>query len=107
MYKQLQESLGEFDKNYVIIRGGGREGLGDPEPPYDCLNTENPEEIRQFITTHTIKLLENEIDRLEGMRMKWTEGEELLHIQIADGYNQAISDQISYLQEQIKKINSI
>jgi len=37
------------------------------------------------------------IKKIEGMKMEWVGGEAMLHIQIADGYNQALQDLIKSL----------
>ena len=37
-----------FDK-FCITRGGGRDGLSDPEPPYDVLYEQDPENLKEFI----------------------------------------------------------
>jgi len=64
--QQLKESLEEFDKKF---------SRDNPVVLYETLKSSgymrkylSGDEVKQFITTHTIKLLQAEIERLEGMK---------------------------------------
>jgi len=95
--QQLKDSLEEFDEHFAI--GQGRKWI---------FTIEEAEEVKHFLTTHTIKLLEAEIEVLEGMKKEIGEhGENLIEIiktHQAIGNKQALTDCISHLQEQIIKI---
>ena len=103
--KDTSQQLKEwFEANYLDgdkIQGG---------------QTLSSEECFDALTTHTTKLLQAEIEFLEGMKKKGNDGEDLPFENSPEiygnqriesykkGYNQALQDQILHLQEQIIKI---
>jgi len=111
--QQLKESLEEFvEKNNKSIA---------EMVDYGSTTKDFYQRLKVFITTHTIELLEAEIERLKNQEIKeyqiriggwkgiinqleenWSE--DLFVESIKDTHNQALSDQISHLQEQIIKI---
>jgi len=90
--QQLKESLEEFDKKFGSLYSVKCEPDGRPIT----------NDLKHFLTTHTIKLLQAEIERLEGKKLGGHRDEEQRIF--AGGYDQALQDQISHLQEQIIKI---
>lgn len=67
------------------------------------------EEIKSLLTSSTIRILEAEIEALEGMKR---EVEEMVHPQDPSkawdiGYNQALSDRQSQLKQEIEEIKKL
>jgi len=44
------KKLEEFCKQFVVEKGGGRDGLGDPIPPYEELKEFDPEKYQAFLS---------------------------------------------------------
>ena len=63
-------------------------------------------DIKEILRQSFIAMVEGEIEELKKARMQWVGGEAELHIQIADGYNQCISDQISRLESELDKLQN-
>ena len=57
----------------------------------------NPKEIADYFISLINKRDTELRERIENMRMEWKGGEAMLSIQIADGYNQAITEIINLL----------
>jgi len=98
MNQQLKESLEEFDKKF--LEDGPLTGKKYLNGYIDSTSND----IKQFITTHTKKLLQAEIEILEGMKKSCGDP---MKFRLSDediGYNIALQDQISHLQEQIIKL---
>lgn len=88
------EILKEVKADYLINCQYSKTGIVDPD---------------SYFTSLTIKLLEGEIERLKGMKKEY-----LKHIdpkgitnEDVDSYNQAIDDQITYLESQLSEIKKI
>jgi len=91
--QQLEESLEEFDKLFPILESTFL------ELPYENCHIDMRKSIKHFLITHTIKLLQAEIERLEEI---YKEGQGMNPFPTEAGG--VVQDQISHLQEQIIKI---
>jgi len=107
MNQQLKESLEEFEKKLFSLSTPplSSSDLGCWNLP---LEETLVEELKDFLTTHTKKLIEVEIKLLEGMKkdeyvFSQTNQDSEMSAEIK-GYNQALTDVISHLQEEIKEI---
>jgi len=102
--QQLKNSLREFGKKFEM------KNFALYSKKHDIPATIT--EIKHFLTTHTIKLLQAEIERLEGEKQKTYETIGCTGTS-ADGwccpkhrdFTKVFDDQISHLQEEIKGIN--
>ena len=70
---------------------------------YDKYNLELPEQLKSFLTQHTIKMIEEEMGYLESKKMSRISCEINSR---ANGWNQALEDQISHLQQQLELIKN-
>jgi hypothetical protein len=120
MIEQLQQNLKEFDEKmpkmivdlvWSITDGGCK--LKENQ----CLTyQEEPirefEDIKHFLITHTILILEAEVERLEKSKKSITRDIEppftiSPEYKEIESYNQALQDQITYLNDQIIKIKEM
>lgn len=105
-FKQI---LKEFDEKFTYL---GRNQIDQQEiilKPYTT-----PEDIKSFLKQSFIKYLKNECERLEKSKKDVTNGRENGLCMCGEsyrecncvGYNQAISDQITYITNQIKELEA-
>jgi len=97
--EQLKESVEEFESFDSFF-------AGLPMKKEKIAIQEYEKYIKHFFTTHTIKLLQVEIDRLEEVKNEYKTRKRMTPFQDTL-FNHAVNvlqDQISHLQEQISKI---
>jgi len=94
--EQLKESLKQFDKEFTHKDVWGSEEL-------HFLNEGNPKNIKHFLTTHTISILQGEIERVSTTKSKLCEYPDNQHCDCK--YKISRWDIITHLEEEIRKIN--
>lgn len=107
----LKEGLEEFDSMFDLADQIKQQEIDRWKLMYGFV----PEDIKSFLTTHTLNILKAERERLAGMMKD-------MNVQFEDkdmafgkgrvedyrfGYNEAIDDQIHHLDEEIKKIKEL
>jgi hypothetical protein len=108
MYQTLKTQLNKFDEE---LKHKFNDCAAHDEGLYCCLDVEHPRnaKIKSFIRSTTIALIEKEVERLEGSKKEI----DYTTYCACDGecfggciksYNNALQDQISYLQSQLKLI---
>lgn len=116
MIEQLKESLKEFDDEFAIRVD---EKIGDKiykNQDYGDFYGQR-KDVKHFLITHTISILEAEVERLKlakrneiGECIQNSEGAFIpsqIDVEREENYNQTIQDQITYLNDQIKKIKEM
>lgn len=96
MYELIKKQLDNFSERY-----GSFEFC-------DIVNKKSHDALINLIKSHSIQLLEKEIEWLETKKIKYIEDAVSKHMEYQNfGYNNALSDQISHLKAEINKIKEL
>lgn len=92
IYKEIQTSLDE--------------AVLDADGFYDSTKFDY-ETLQDFLKQSFIKYLQSEVERLKATEKEtYKTNRDFIYDQVEQGYNQAISDQITHLQAQVKELES-
>ena len=104
MYELIKKRLEEFDKQFTRDDGLIEKYYYDD----DGLPEFAPVLIKRFIKSHSIQLLEKEIEWLKGMKKEYIEDAVWKRTEDwKQGFNDSLTDQISHLKAEIKKIKKL